>query len=153
MALQDSVRAGFQMIWNTAQKNVEAMPESGLEFTPAGLETRSFRAIAIHMANATVMFGENIGKATWERQTPYPPDAPLSKSELLDAMRQAGDRFLAGLQKLTDAEAARSVRVPWGMEMPQGVVVAGQISHLFYHNGQLSIYLRMQGVKPFFLAR
>ena len=141
------------MIWNTAQKNVEAMPESGMEFTPPGLDTRSFRAIALHTANTSVMFGENIGKATWERFVTYPLDKPIPKAEVLAAMRQAGERFLAGLSRLTDEEAGRMVGVPWGGQMSQGAVLMGGVSHLFYHNGQLSIYLRMQGIKPHFLAR
>jgi len=153
MGLRENVQAGYQLIWNTAQKNVDAMPESGMEFTPAGLDTRPFRAIALHMANASVMFGENIGHAAWERIVTYPMDKPIPKTEVLATMRQAGERFLAGLSRLTDEEAARTVRVPWGGEMLQGAVVAANVSHLFYHNGQLSIYLRMQGIKPLFLAR
>jgi uncharacterized damage-inducible protein DinB len=152
MGVRENVQPGFQMIWGTAQKNVEAMPETGLEFTPAGLDTRSFRAIAVHMANSCVMFGENVGKSVWERVAPYPIDKPMSRAQVLDVMRDGGARFLAGLARLTDEEAGRIVRTPWGMEMPQGAVMAGQVSHLFYHNGQLSVYLRMQGVKPLFVA-
>ena len=153
MGLRENVQNGYQMIWTTAQKNVEAMPDSGMEFTPAGLDTRPFRAIAMHMANVSVMFGENIGKSTWERIVTYPVDKPMPKADVLAAMRQAGERFLAGLAKLTDEEAARTVKVPWGAEMLQGAVVAVNVPHLFYHNGQLSIYLRMQGIQPLFLAR
>ena len=153
MGVREGVQAGFQLIWTTVQKNVEAMPEAGMEFTPAGLDTRSFRAIAVHMANATTTFGQNIGKDVWERAMPYPMDTPMSKSQVLEAMREAGQRFLAGVARLTDEEANRIVRTPWGMEMPQGIVVQGGVTHMFYHNGQLSIYLRMQGVKPLFLAR
>ena len=153
MGVRESVRAGFQLIWTTVQKNVEAMPESGMEFTPPGLDTRSFRAIAVHMANSCVTFGDNIGKSTWERVMAYPMDKPMSKARVLDTMRDGGERFLAGVARLTDDEAGRIIRTPWGAEMPQGIVVSGQVSHVFYHNGQLSIYLRMQGVKPLFLAR
>jgi uncharacterized damage-inducible protein DinB len=153
MGIRESVQAGFPLIWNTVQKNVAAMPDAGMEFTPPGLETRSFRAIAVHMANATVTFGENIGKDVWERVAAYPMDKPMPKAQVLDALRDAGQRFLAGLVRLTDQEAARVVRTPWGMEVPQGILVPGAITHMFYHNGQLSIYLRMQGVTPLFLAR
>ncbi len=153
MGVRESLQPGFHMIWTTAEKNVELMPEESMEFTPAGLDTRSFRAIAVHMANTCVMFGENVGNSVWERIAPYPLDKPMTRAQVLDVMREGGARFLGGLARLTDEEAARIARTPWGMEMPQGVVMAGQISHLFYHNGQLSIYLRMQGVKPLFVAR
>ena len=45
MGVRENIQAGYQLIWNTAKRNVELMPDAGMEFTPAGLETRSFRAI------------------------------------------------------------------------------------------------------------
>jgi len=153
MGLRETIEPMFNLIWGTAQRNVEAMPEPGTEFRPAGLETRSFREIAVHMANSCVGFGENIGKTTWERMVVFSPETVRSKAQVLDAMRQGGDRFLAALPRLTDQEAAKVIKTPWGVELPQGFVVAGQVPHLFYHNGQLAIYLRLQGVKPLYLAR
>src|SRR5579864_8239242 len=82
-----------------------------------------------------------------------PADGLEFKPQVLSALSQAGDRFLASLGGLTDEEAARIVRVPWGAEMAQGVVVAAEVPHMFYHNGQLAIYMRMRGVKPLFLER
>lgn len=153
MAARETLAPAFRLVWNTALKNVEAVPERGLEFKPEGLDTRSLREIALHMANACVTFGDNVGKGAWERIIAFPPDAVREKGRVLDAMRQAGERWLAGLSRLTDEEAARVVRTPWGMEMPQGQILAGHVPHMFYHNGQLAIYLRMQGIKPLFLAR
>jgi uncharacterized damage-inducible protein DinB len=153
MEIRERVPPAFQLIWGTVRKNVEAMPDEGLDFTPAGLETRSFCAIAIHMANACVTFGENVGRSTWERITAFPPEKHTRKAAVLAALAHGGERFLAGVSRLSDDEAARVVRTPWGMEMPQGQIVAGHVPHMFYHNGQLAIYLRMQGVKPLFLAR
>ncbi len=153
MGLRETVAPAFQLVWGTAVKNVEAMPDAGMEFKPEGLETRRYREIAVHMANASVTFGENIGKSQWERVTAFPPDQVRTKQQVLDAMRQAGERFVGSLSRLTDQEAARVVRTPWGVEMPQGQLIAGHVPHMFYHNGQLAIYLRMQGVKPLFLAR
>ena len=152
MGVRENIQAGYQLIWNTAKRNVELMPDAGMEFTPAGLETRSFRAIAIHMANASAWFGDSVGKANWERTQIY-PDKPTSKADVLEAMGEAGDRFITGTSRLTDEEAGRVVGVPWGGQMPQGAALMGGVSHMFYHNGQLSIYLRMKGIKPFFVAR
>lgn len=152
MKVREHVQGDFQAIWDTILKNVEAMPESGMESTPAGLETRSFRAIALHTANASVTFGENIGRDVWERLEPYPPERVLSKADVLASMREAGERFLVSLTRLTDEEAERVVLAPWGVKWPQGTLVAGHIPHLFYHNGQLTIYLRMQRVTPLFIA-
>jgi len=153
MGLRESVQPAFHLIWGTIRKNVEAMPEEGLGYKPDGLETRSFREIALHTANVCVTFGENIGRPAWERIAAFPPEKHTSKAEVLAAIGQAGDRFLAGLGRLTDEEAARVVRTPWGVEMPQGQILAGHVPHMFYHNGQLAIYLRLRGVKPLFLAR
>ncbi len=83
----------------------------------------------------------------------FSPEQHTSKPQVLAALAQAGDRFLAGLGRLSDEEAGRVVKTPWGVEMPQGQIVAGHVPHMFYHNGQLAIYLRIQGIKPFFLVR
>jgi len=153
MGVRESVQPAFHLIWRTVQKNVEAMPEEGLELRPQGLEPRSFREIAIHMANVCVTFGENVGRSTWERIIAFPPEKHTHKGPVLAALAQGGEAFLAGLSRLSDEESARAVRTPWGVEMAQGQIVAGHVPHMFYHNGQLTIYLRMQGVKPLFLAR
>ena len=153
MGIAEAVRPAFQHVWSTARKNLEAMPEDGFDFRPEGLETRSFREIALHMANVSVMFSENIGKNPWERIMAFPPEEHTTKANVLHAIAQAGDRFLGGLDRLTDEEARRIVQVPWGAEMPQGAVVSAHVPHMFYHNGQLAIYLRMRGIRPLFLVR
>jgi uncharacterized damage-inducible protein DinB len=153
MGVRDSIEPGFRSIWAAVQQNVELMPEARLDAKPEGLETRSFREIALHIANSSVVFSDNIGKSKWERFMAFPPDNYRSKAQVLDAVRQGGERYLAGLVRLTDQEAARVVETPWGAKMPQGIVVGFQVPHVFYHNGQLSIYLRTAGVKPVFAAR
>ncbi len=153
MGIREAVQPAFQLVWGTLRKNVEAMPEEGLAFTPEGFETRPFREIAVHTANTCATFGENIGRAAWERILAFPPDKHTTKAQVLAALAQGGERFLAGLGRLSDDEAARVVRTAWGPEMAQGQIVALHVPHMFYHNGQLAIYLRMKGVKPFFLAR
>jgi uncharacterized damage-inducible protein DinB len=153
MGLSETLDPPFRLIWNTVVRNVEAMPEPSFEFRPEGLEMRSFREIALHMANVCVTLSENIGKAQWERVTAYPPETTRSKAQVLEALREAGERFRGSLARLTDQEAARVVRTPWGAEMSQGDILAGHVPHMYYHNGQLAIYLRLQGVRPLFLAR
>jgi uncharacterized damage-inducible protein DinB len=143
----------FHMVWKAAVKNVESMPDDGVAFKPEGLETRTFGEIAVHMANASCTFGDNIGKTVWERVIAFPPEQFRSKPRILEAMGRGGERFLAGLARFTDQDASRTVKTPWGADMPQGQLVAGFVPHMFYHNGQLAIYLRMRGVKPLFLAR
>ena len=153
MGVREAVRPAFQLVWGTVRQNVEAMPEEGLAFTPPGLETRSFRDIAVHMANVCVTFEENIGRNEWERIITFPPDKHTAKPQVLAALAEGGERFLTGLGRLSEDEAVRVVRTPWGAEMPQAQLAAAHVPHMFYHNGQLSIYLRMKGVKPLFLAR
>src|SRR5438105_239686 len=120
MGIREAVQPAFQLCWGTVRKNVDLMPDTGLNFKPEGLETRSFREVALHMANSCATFGENIGKTAWERIAAFPPETHVSKAQVLAALTQAGDRFASGLSRLTDEEAGRVVRTPWGMELPQG---------------------------------
>ncbi len=153
MGIREAVQPGFRLVWRTVRKNVEAMPEEDLAFRPQGLETRPFRDIAMHMANACVTFGENIGRDTWERILAFAPEKHTTKAQMLTALDQGGERFLAALPRLSDEEAARVVKTPWGAEIAQGQLLAGHVPHMSYPNGQPTIYLRMRGVTPLFLAR
>lgn len=153
MGVRETIEPGFRTIWTAVQQNVELMPESRLDVKPDGLETRSFREIALHIANSCVMFGDNIGKGVWERFMAFPPDNYRSRAQVLDAVRQGGERYIAGLARLTDQQAAEVVEAPWGVKLPQGILVGFAVPHVFYHNGQLSIYLRMAGIKPVFAVR
>lgn len=153
MSARESIELGFRTVWTAVQQNVELMPEARFDVKPEGLETRSFREIALHIANSCVTFGDNVGKTVWERVMAFPPDQFRSKAQVLDAVRKGGDRYIAGLARLTDQEAAKIVETPWGAKMPQGVLVGFQVPHTFYHNGQLAIYLRLAGIKPIFAVR
>ena len=130
MGVRDVVQPAFNLIWGTVHKNVEAMPDEGFEFRPQGLETRAFREIAVHMANSCMTFGENVGRSAWERIIAFPPDKHTQKAPILAALRQGGAAFLAGVARLSEDEAARVVRTPWGMEMPQGQNVIHTVSRL-----------------------
>ena len=61
----------------------------------------------------------------------------------------SGQSIVAGGVILT-RPTAETLR---GAKMPQGPLVGFQVPHVFYHNGQLSIYLRTAGVKPVFSVR
>ena len=143
----------FRMIWTTVQRNLEAMPEEHFDAKPEGLEMRSYRDIGLHIANSCVTFGDNVGKTVWERVVAFPPETHRTKAQVLQAVRAGGERYLAGLGRLTQQEEARMSQAPWGDTLPQAMLVGFQVPHLFYHNGQLSIYLRRAGVKPLFAAR
>lgn len=153
MGVRETIEPGFRRIYAGIQHNVELIPDERLDVKPEGLETRSFREIALHIANSCVVFSDNIGKTTWERITAYPPGAYRTKAQMIEAVRQGGERYLAGLARLTDAEAERVCEAPWGGKHPQGMLVGFQVPHLFYHNGQLAIYLRMAGIAPLFAPR
>lgn len=153
MGVRETIEPGFRSIWTAVQQNVELMPEGRQDVKPEGLEMRSFREIALHIANSSVMFGENIGKSVWERMLAFPPDNFRSRAQVLDAVRQGGERYIAALSRLTDEEVPKVVETPWGAKVPQGMLVGFQVPHVYYHNGQLTIYLRMAGIKPVFAAR
>lgn len=153
MSLRDSIEPGFRTVWTAVQQNVELMPEARFDEKPEGLETRSFREIALHIANSCCTFGDNVGKTVWERVIAFPPDNYRSRAQVLDAVRQGGERYLGGVARLADQEVEKIVETPWGVKLPQGALVGFQVPHVFYHNGQLAIYLRLAGVKPVFSVR
>src|SRR5207237_10209897 len=101
MGIREAVQPAFQLCWGTIRKNVDLMPDAGLNFKPEGLETRSFREVALHTANTCVVFGENIGKTAWERIAGFPPESNASKGKGLAALARAGARLASGGSGLT----------------------------------------------------
>src|SRR5205807_8096345 len=107
MGIREAVQPAYQLCWGTVRKNVDMMPDTALNFKPEGLETRSFREVALHMANSCATFGENIGKTAWERIAAFPPESHSSKAQVLAALTQTRDRMSSRLTHLTDTCARR----------------------------------------------
>jgi len=82
--------------------------------------------------------------------SPYRPQASSTTSELLRALDDSVLRALDALRKTTDKHLA----TPWRllvagqtvMEQARHVAIADTFTHHAHHRGQLTVYLRLNGV-------
>jgi uncharacterized damage-inducible protein DinB len=86
-----------------------------------------------------------IGKLGAEEQ------APRSKAQIIDLLRQNGDRFAKFLENLSDDFLGQRVNMPSGMTPASRTrfeMLLGVKEHEMHHRAQLMVLERMVGVTP-----
>lgn len=82
--------------------------------------------------------------------TPYRPPATDTTALLLSVQDQLAEEALAALRGTTDAHLATRWRLLVGgrivMDQPRHEVIADTLTHLAHHRGQLTVYMRLNGV-------
>jgi uncharacterized damage-inducible protein DinB len=80
----------------------------------------------------------------------YRPPTTETRAKLLAAHDESVARGLAALRTTTDQHLATSWKLLVGgrvvMEQPRHEVIADTFMHLAHHRGQLTVYLRLNGV-------
>ena len=80
----------------------------------------------------------------------YKPPATDTRARLLAAHDESVGRALDALRKTTDQHLATAWKLLVGgrvaLEQPRYVVIADTFTHLAHHRGQLTVYLRLNGV-------
>ena len=80
----------------------------------------------------------------------YKPPATDTTARLLAAHDESVAKALGALRKTTDRHLATSWKLLVGgrvaLEQPRYVVIADTFTHLAHHRGQLTVYLRLNGV-------
>ena len=133
---------------NWTKEYLDKMPETALGFKPVS-EVRSFAGQMLHLAAANLAFGELVtgqphphqGKNLWNM-----PE-PKSKAELAKFVLESYDYVLGALGKLDPArlEEAKPYR---NLKLPGWDLLAIAYEHQTHHRGQVTIYLRLNGVTP-----
>jgi uncharacterized damage-inducible protein DinB len=86
-----------------------------------------------------------IGRLAAEEQ------APRNKQQIIDALRESGDRFAKWLDSLSDEFLGERVTMPPGMTPASRTrfeMLLGVKEHEMHHRGQLMLLERMVGVVP-----
>jgi len=130
----------------------EAMPESKYDFVPSAGEfkgVRSFAEQVKHVACANFAFFNEIeGKTPPEHCEKGGPAPAKTKAELVKYLRDSfdyGDRVLATINA---QNALTRVEGPYaGPNTRLGIAVAA-VWHIADHYGQITEYLRMNGIVP-----
>jgi uncharacterized damage-inducible protein DinB len=150
MAIKEGLLAEFDHEMGTTRRLLERIPDDKLSWKPHE-KSMSMGGLATHLATLP-RWGGTIMNETWFDLASAPvntADKP-SRSEILSAFDETTRQTRAWLDK-TDAELI----VPWtlkrgGHEMFTMPRVAAfrtfVLYHTVHHRGQLSVYLRLNGV-------
>lgn len=142
------------VVWQRAATEVldvaEAMPEAKYDFKPTP-EVATFREQLLHLAELTQRF---IDTANGAKSAAHDHNKSMTKAEVIALVKgklQAGEAALAAL---SDAQLLEQVKFPFGDRMVSRFVFwNGPILQFRNHQGQLIVYLRMNGIVPPTTAR
>jgi uncharacterized damage-inducible protein DinB len=133
----------------TTRRVLERVPAERLAWKPHD-KSMSLGQLALHVASVPGAIAEIT------QISPFPVPAfeqPSAKSaaELVPTLEQSLAKARSILQKLDDADLAKTWRVTDGdrvvMALPVGAALrALMLNHWYHHRGQLSVYLRQVGV-------
>jgi uncharacterized damage-inducible protein DinB len=150
MPLVDHMLPEFDHEMATTRKLLERVPDDRLSWKPHE-KSYSLGQLAQHVANIPYW-----GQLTLEQSEldllAYPPPAELgSRAAILQLFEEKSGATRKALLGRTDAE----LMAPWSLKrgtdkmftMPKATVWRTFVmNHLVHHRGQLSVYLRQQGV-------
>ena len=138
----DDAKATYAMLSANVIKAAERMPEEKYNFKPVD-SVNSFGALVLHLAQAQ---GGICGAASGKKMAP-PAKKPETKAELTAALKAATDFCSEAIASLNDAAGAEQVQL-FGMTKPKLGWIYFNNMHTYEHYGNLSTYLRMNGLVP-----
>jgi uncharacterized damage-inducible protein DinB len=150
MAIKDGLLAEFDHETGTTRKLIERVPDDRLEWQPHE-KSMTFAALATHISQLP-RWGEAIlNHPQIDLASTPPPTAPAgSRAEVLAQFDRSVSATRALLDK-TDAELAAYWTLRRGDQeiftMPRATAFRTFVLyHLVHHRGQLSVYLRLNGI-------
>jgi uncharacterized damage-inducible protein DinB len=138
----EDAKATYAMLSANVVKAAERMPEEKYNFKPVdGVNT--FGGLVMHLAQAQ---GGICGAAAGKKMTP-PAKKPETKTELVAALKAAVEFCSEAYAGMNDAAGAEKVQL-FGMTKPKVGWLYFNNAHTYEHYGNLSTYLRMNGLVP-----
>jgi uncharacterized damage-inducible protein DinB len=136
----------FRMVLGVTRKLVDQIPEDKLDFRPTP-EVRTAKELAAHMFNFLTESVDTVeaGKHVESSERNF-----KSKAELLTWMDAQVEKSFAKFEKLTDAQLAAKIEV-WGETFHGFQILDFTYQEALHHRGQLTVYLRLMGIKPVFI--
>jgi len=148
--------------FRTVRKNTiliaEDIPEKDYGYRPAP-DSRSVAETLVHIASLSgfdffvhederlpslegVDFGALIAKSQADEKR------PRSKSEIIDLLRTAGEKWCAWVEGLPGERLAEQVRMPGGVSKSRFEMLIGTKEHEMHHRAQLMVFERLLGIVP-----
>jgi DinB family protein len=146
------ISQAIRKAWDGAKGNMQAsanqMPEADYAFKPVE-QVRTFGQILAHVAGANYVFCS----AARGTESPFTEGHfeknATTKAAIVKSLSDSIAYCDVAYAGLTDAKAAESVAMPFGMDnAPRASALIGNTGHLQEHYGNLVTYFRIKGMVP-----
>jgi uncharacterized damage-inducible protein DinB len=157
-AARDALLAEFDHEIATTKKLLERLPGDSVDSVEAGglawrphPKSMTLGGLATHIANISTWSGAILNEGFFDLSAAPPPlEALASRSEILKLFFESSAAARKAMDK-SDAEYAAMWTLKRGgqevFSMPRVAVFRSFVlSHLIHHRGQLSVYLRLNGI-------
>lgn len=140
--------ADWQRAKAYTKEYLDAMPADGVAYKP-NADVRTFAEQMLHISMANFAFAaEATGKANPYKDKNLEKMPEFATKEALDkVVMESYDFVIAALQSANEAKMGEKVKL-FGMEMTREQAFSKAFEHQTHHRGQVTLYLRMKGVKP-----
>lgn len=138
-------------IYKSFDKIVAAMPDERLDMKPSP-DNMSFKQIAVHVYQTALMVGHSMKTGQMDKADlqliPFSVDDVHSAEQIVDY----GNKVKAHLQQIVEAmneeDAVKPIATTFGVTMNPLRMLNVLQEEAIHHRGQLTICLRMEGIKP-----
>ena len=141
--LSAETKRAYTTVKNDILKSAEKMPEENYGFKPAP-RVRTFGQILGHVAEEQYIY---CGSVRGEQKAADVEKTKTSKTDLLAALHDSFAYCDAAYDGLTDATAARMIKVGQSQQTSLGMLWGNTI-HDNSHYGNIVTYLRIKGLVP-----
>ncbi len=146
--ISTAIKQGWERAKGNIRKSAEQMPDADYAFRPVD-SVRTFGQLLAHIAGANYV----ICSAAKGEKSPFGEDHfekdMQTKAQIVKAVDDSLTYCDAAYTALTDATAAESIGLPFGMgKGARAAALIGNTGHLQEHYGNLVTYFRIKGMVP-----
>ncbi|MHA2367138.1 MAG: DinB family protein [Candidatus Hodarchaeales archaeon] len=160
--VQTQMNYALNRATKTLDEAIALIPDDQLSFKPeAKLEVMSISKLAHHAYNMALMYSRGTEKGTFTDEDfdyiPFDLGKVKSAQEILDYGNKVKEYIKTILPKLTSEDMEKLIKynfpkLGWGSwKIPGFAAMSTILEEFIHHRGQISVYLRILGIKPPFI--
>ncbi|MCS7018625.1 MAG: DinB family protein [Cytophagales bacterium] len=138
-------------IYKSFDKIVAAMPSDKLDMKPSP-ENMSFKQIALHVYQTALMVGNAIKTGQMDKADtqliPLVPEELNTAAKIVAYGNQVKAQLTQVIEHMSEADAEKPIITTFGITMNPLRLLYVLQEEAIHHRGQLTICLRMVGIKP-----
>ncbi|WP_448518112.1 DinB family protein [Rhodoflexus sp.] len=138
-------------IYKSFDKIVAAMPDEKLDMKPSP-DNMSFKQIAMHVYQTALMVGNSMQTGQMDKADlqliPLPIDEVHSAAQIVAYGSKVKAHLQQIIENMSEEDAVKPIATTFGITMNALRMLNVLQEEAIHHRGQLTICLRMEGIKP-----